>query len=114
MSDLYPLPWDLRSSTRAAEDGRTVVDITAAGVARARRRHTRSRFTLAHEHMPEADALTLQAWCEEHETGLVQLVWRDGLTYEGLLAQWEVDRVSGPDWRAVVEIRGAAVVEVEP
>lgn len=110
MSLVYPVPWDLRTSRREPEDGRLVVDITAAGTARARRRHNRYRFALAHEHMPEADALTLQAWCEAHEASYVQLVWRDGRTYEGLLTVWDVDRVAGPDWRASVEIRGAAVL----
>ncbi len=111
MSNLYPVPWDLRTSTRTPEDGRVVVDITAAGTARGRRRHMRSRFTLSHAHMPQAEALALQAWCEAWDGEPVRLVWRDGVEYEGLLAVWDVDRVSGADWRAQIEIRGAAAVE---
>ena len=106
----YPLLWDLRESSRAPEDGRLQVDITAAGTARTRKRHTRFRFPLSHAHMPEADALTLQAWCEEWEGQAVTLTWRDGLTYSGTLTLWNVDRVTAADWMASVEIRGAAEV----
>ncbi|WP_164084939.1 hypothetical protein [Pseudazoarcus pumilus] len=110
MSNLYPAPWDLRESTRVPEEGRLQVDITAAGTARARRRHTSWYFTLSHAHMPEADALTLQAWCETWEGETVTVVWRDGRTYAGVLGVWSVDRVTGADWMANVEIRGAVEV----
>lgn len=94
-------------SRREREAGATLVDVTSDGAARGRKRHERFRFDLMYEHMPPEEAAAVQAYCVTNEGLLVQITWRDGITYEGLLAEWVFDRGESPLQSAQVIIRGA-------
>jgi hypothetical protein len=106
MSDAWPLSFS-RNSTRAPEDGALQVDITSTGTARARKRHSRVRFSLFHAYLDATESATLQAFCEAHDGALVTVTWTDGSSYEGVLSGWSVRRIAGPYAHATAEIRGA-------
>lgn len=106
---VYPIGWDI-TSRREREDEGLVVDITATGTVRARKRHGRYRFALRHDLITAAEAATLQAWCEAREGLPAQITWRDGTTYEGILTDWSIDIRHGPMSSARAVIRGAAAI----
>lgn len=107
----YPaVPLD-RESNRTLVSG-TVVDLAANGQVRARNFHAQPvfRFAMVHTFISEAQAQQLETFFVANTEAVIDLVWRDGVTYQVILddAGWLIDRIQGPWWRANASLTGSA------